>query len=285
MEVCVRMVIGGKNFDLCNDFCIMGILNVTPDSFSDGGRTDWNNISAIIGRVESMISEGADIIDIGGQTTQIGYTEIDSNIEIRRVVPVIREIKKHFDIPVSIDTYRSNVAIEAIRAGADMVNDIWGLKYDDQMAHVVASSGVSYCLAHNSRRMPTSNFLGYIKTDLSTQINRAMDAGINTNKIIVDPGISLGKTCHQNLMLLNNLEVLLQLGYPVLLGVSRKNFMKNICDTSPSERIEMTIAANVVGALKGCTIFRVHDIKENKKALLMTRSIINSKFICGGELS
>lgn len=260
-----------------NSVYIMGILNVTPDSFSDGGRKDWNNIKSILKRVETMIDEGADIIDIGGQTTQIGYKEIDSAIEINRVVPVIQEIKKNFDIPISIDTYRSEVAIQAIQAGADMVNDIWGLKYESGLAKAVADSGVAYCLAHNCERTIMNDLLDIMKVSINQQLAKAIKAGINRDKIIIDPGISLGKTSRQNLVILNNIKYFNDIGFPILLGVSRKNFMNDIVQSGPHQRIEMTIAANIIGIIQGCSIIRVHDIKENKRAVMMAQAIYNAK--------
>lgn len=270
------MIIGNKQFDLTEHFYIMGILNITPDSFSDGGRKDWNDMKSILKRVEKMIEQGADIIDVGGQTTQIGYTEIDAELEIKRVMPVIKEIKRCFDIPISIDTYRSKVASRVIQAGVDMVNDIWGLKYDDQMPKIVAESGVVYCLTHNCAEPNMENFLKRVYADLNNQIEKAASAGITKEKIIIDIGISLGKTAEQNLLLLNNLRCFQNLHYPMLLGVSRKNFMNNVWKSEPTQRIEMTIAANVIGLMNGCTFFRVHDIEENRKALLMAQAIKNA---------
>lgn len=270
------MFIRGKNFDLENSVYIMGILNITPDSFSDGGRKDWDNLESILNRVEIMVEEGADIVDVGGQTTQIGYSEIDESIEIDRVVPVIQEIRRNFDIPISVDTYRTGVAIQAIQAGADMVNDIWGLKNDDELAKVIANSGVAYCLTHNCNQPIQSNFLGTIKADLSKQLTKAFKAGIRKDKIIIDPGISLGKSIEQNLFLLKNIKCFQKLGFPILLGVSRKNFMNGIIESEPNQRIEMTIAANIIAIMQGCSIIRVHDIRENKKAIMMAQAIKNA---------
>lgn len=267
------MLIGNRQFYLEDSVYIMGILNITPDSFSDGGRKDWNNLDSILERVEVMIGEGADIIDVGGQTTKIGYTEINESIEINRVVPAIRAIKSHFDIPISVDTYRAEVAIQAIRAGADMVNDIWGLKKDAKLAKVVATANVAYCLAHNCENIIQNNFIDEIITDLNRQITRALEAGIARDKIIIDPGISLGKSAEQNFYLLKKFECFQKIGFPILLGVSRKNFMNTIMESEPDQRIEMTIAANAISIIKGCSIIRVHDIKANKKALLMAQAI------------
>lgn len=271
------MVIGKRWFDFDNSVYIMGILNITPDSFSDGGRKDWNNLDAILRRVEEMISAGADIIDVGGQTTQVGYREIDAAIERQRIVPVIKEIKRCFDVVISVDTYRAEVADQAINAGADMVNDIWGLKKSDELAQVVANSGVAYCLANYYEKRIQDNFLENIKYDLCNQLKKAIKAGINTDKIIIDPGISLGKNYEENMFLLKNLEYFKELGFPVLLGASRKNFMNRILQSEPSKRVEMTIAVNAIGIIKGCSIVRVHDVEENKKAIAIANAIRNAE--------
>lgn len=271
------MEIGKKYFDFDRSVYVMGILNITPDSFSDGGRKDWNNLEKILKHVDEMISEGADIIDVGGQTTQVGYKEIDAEIEKKRIVPVIKEIKRCFDIVISVDTYRAEVADQAINAGADMVNDIWGLKKSPELAHIVANSGVAYCLANYFDIENKNNFLKNVKYDLCKQLDKAIKAGISSDKIIIDPGISLGKNYEENMCLLNNLEYFKALGFPMLLGVSRKNFMNKVLQSKPSERVEMTIAANAIGIIKGCSIVRVHDIKQNKRAVAIANAIREAK--------
>lgn len=270
------MKIGNKNFDLNKNVYVMGILNVTPDSFSDGGR--YNDIGFAMEHVKEMIEDGADIIDVGGESTRPGYTLLSDEEEIERVVPVIKKIKENFDIPISIDTYKSRVAQAAINAGADLVNDIWGLKYDNEMAKVISKYNVPCCLMHN-RDMdsrPYKNYLTDVLNDLQDCVNIAHEAGIKDDKIIVDPGVGFGKTLEMNLQIMKNLELLKLLNYPILLGTSRKSMIGLTLDLSSNERVEGTVATSVMGVMKGCSIIRVHDVKENKRAIKMTRAILNS---------
>ena len=186
------MRIGNHEFDIKNDTYIMGILNVTPDSFSDGGR--FNQLDAALAHTKQMIEEGATIIDVGGESTRSGYTKISDEEEIGRVVPVIRAIKEQFDIPVSIDTYKSAVAEAAIEAGADLVNDIWGLKYDPKMADVIARHDVACCLMHNRDNMDYNDFMEDMLNDLRETIAIAKKAGIADDKIMLDPGVGYAKS-------------------------------------------------------------------------------------------
>ncbi len=269
------MKIGNKIFDLKNEVYIMGILNVTPDSFSDGGR--WNEKDAALFRVEQMIKEGASIIDIGGESTRPGYTVISEDEEIDRVVPVIEAVKNRFDVSVSVDTYKSKVAEAACMSGADLVNDIWGLKGDKDMAKVIAKAGVPCCLMHNRNveQYPYDSFIEDVLTDLKNSVSIALDAGIDTNKIILDPGVGFGKSYEQNLQIMNNCQLIRELGYPVLLGTSRKSMIGLTLDLPVEERLEGTIATTVMGVMKGCSIIRVHDVKENYRAVKMTMAILN----------
>lgn len=270
------MRIGNREFDLENNVYVMGILNVTPDSFSDGGR--WNNMDSALRQTERMLEEGAAIIDIGGESTRPGHTRISDNEEAERVVPYIERIKKEFDIPVSIDTYKALVAREAIEAGADMVNDIWGFKGDVQMASVVAEYGVPCCIMHNRdlKERPYNNLIEDILNDLKGSINIGISAGVDKTMLITDPGIGFGKTCEDNLKVMNNLEKLRKLGCPILLGTSRKSMIGLTLDLPVEERLEGTIATSVFGVMKGCSIIRVHDVKENYRAIRMTQAMINS---------
>ena len=186
------MIIAGKEFDIENRTYIMGILNVTPDSFSDGGKFD--NLDNALKHVEQMIEEGADIIDVGGESTRPGYTLLTDEEEISRVVPVIKAIKSRFDIPVSIDTYKSGVATAALDAGADMVNDIWGLKYDRKIADVIAKTDSFCCLMHNRNNTDYNDFMTDMMNDLKETVEIAKAAGIKDDKIILDPGVGFGKT-------------------------------------------------------------------------------------------
>ncbi|SFB04073.1 Dihydropteroate synthase [Acetitomaculum ruminis DSM 5522] len=269
------MLIGNKEFDVWNNTYIMGILNVTPDSFSDGG--DFNNIEAAINHTEKMIEEGASIIDVGGESTRPGYTLISDEEEISRVVPVIKAIKERFDTVVSIDTYKSGVAKAAIEAGADMVNDIWGLKYDPKMAKVVAKEDVCVCIMHNRDNTDYGDFMPDVLADLKESIDIAKKAGIKDERIIVDPGVGFGKTYENNLEVINKVEQLKQFGYPVLLATSRKSVIAKTYETkTPKDRVEGTLVTTVMGVEKGCSFVRVHDVFANNRAIIMTKAVLNS---------
>ncbi len=265
------MIIQGKPYD--ERVYIMGILNVTPDSFSDGGR--FNNIDAALYRAEQIVNEGGDIIDIGGESTRPGYTKISDEEEIERTAPIIEAISGCFDLPVSIDTYKSKVAEAALKAGAAMVNDIWGFKYDKNIAKVTAEYGAACCLMHNRDNTDYTNLIEDIKKELESSVEIALSAGVPGDKICVDPGIGFGKTYEQNLMTLKMLDEFNSLGYPVLLGTSRKSVIGLTLDLPADRRLEGTIATSVMGTMKGCRFLRVHDVLENKRAVLMTERILN----------
>lgn len=268
------MRIGDRYFDTAYHCYIMGILNVTPDSFFDGGR--FQGIDRALYRVEEMLGGGADIVDVGGESTRPGYTKISAEEEIERVVPVIERIKARFDVPVSLDTCKADVAEAGIRAGADMINDIWGLKYDGRMAEVIAKAGVSCCLMHNRKEAVYREFITDVIDDLQESVSLAKEAGIEEDKIILDPGIGFGKTCEQNLEMIAKLDKLHVLGYPLLLGCSRKSVIGLTLDVPASERLEGTLATSVIGVMKGCSFVRVHDIKENARAVKMAEAVRNS---------
>lgn len=266
------LIIGNKKFDLKNKCYIMGILNVTPDSFSDGGK--WNNMDSALKHAEEMINEGASIIDIGGESTRPGHVVITETEEIERVVPIIERVKKEFDIPVSIDSYKSNVVDAALKAGADFVNDIWGLKYDDKMAALIAKAGVPCCLMHNRHEANYKDFMEDMKNDLRETIDIAKKAGIEKDKIILDPGVGFGKTYENNLTAINHLEELNELGYPLLLATSRKSVIGLTLDLPADQRVEGTVATSVMGVMKGASFVRVHDVKENYRAIRMVEAIL-----------
>lgn len=265
-------IIGNKEFDLENKCYIMGILNVTPDSFSDGGK--WNNMDSALKHTEEMIKEGASIIDIGGESTRPGHVVISEGEEIERVVPIIERVKKEFDIVVSIDSYKSNVVEAALKVGADLVNDIWGLKHDERMAELIAKSGAACCLMHNRHEANYNNFMEDMKNDLRETIEIAQKAGIAKDKIILDPGVGFGKTYENNLTAINHLEELKELGYPVLLATSRKSVIGLTLDLPADQRVEGTVATSVMGVMKGASFVRVHDVKENLRAIRMTEAIL-----------
>lgn len=266
------MKIGCREFQTRNKTYIMGILNITPDSFSDGGS--YNSLEKALFRTEEMIAEGADIIDIGGESTRPGYTEITEEEEIERVCPVIEKIKTEFNIPISLDTYHSKTARAGIEAGVDLINDIWGLKYDPDMAGVIAAGGVVCCLMHNRRNGTYTSFLEEVTADLAECVYIAGQAGIPDDRIILDPGVGFAKSYEQNLEIIRHLEELQLLGYPVLLGASRKSVIGNALGLPTEERIEGTLATSVMAVMKGCSFVRVHDIKENVRAVKMAEAIL-----------
>lgn len=267
------MKIGNREFKTTGHTYIMGILNVTPDSFSDGGK--WNNPDAALQHAQQMIEEGADIIDIGGESTRPGYTLLSDEEEIGRVVPMIEMIKKQFDIPVSVDTYKSGVAKAALAAGADLVNDIWGLKYDKKLAKVIAEAKVPCCLMHNRNNMDYEDFRKELLDDLRETIAIAKSAGIADDQVILDPGVGFAKTREQNLTAIHHLDDLHTLGYPVLLGTSRKSVIGLTLDLPSTERVEGTLATTVFGVLHGAMFVRVHDVKENARTIKMTEAILH----------
>lgn len=269
------MIIGTRSFDTEHHTYIMGILNVTPDSFSDGGK--WNSQEAAKRHVADMVAEGADIIDIGGESTRPGYTLLSEEEEIARVFPVIEMVKANFDVPVSIDTYKSKVAKAAIEAGADLVNDIWGLKYDPELAGVIADSGAACCLMHNRKEADYREFMPELLDDLRETLAIAKKAGIGEDKILLDPGVGFGKAYEHNLEAIRRLEEMQVFGYPVLLGTSRKSVIGLALGLPAEERVEGTLATTVIGVMKHAAFVRVHDIKENARAIRMTEAILGRK--------
>lgn len=266
------MIIGGKNFDVEHETYVMGILNVTPDSFSDGGK--YNGMDQAMEHARQMILDGADIIDVGGESTRPGHIQITDEEEIARVTPVIEKLKKEFDVPVSIDTYKSKVAEAAVLAGADLVNDIWGLKYDEKIAGVIAKHNVACCLMHNRDNTEYQNFLNDFMEDMQECVRIAKAAGIADDKIILDPGVGFGKTCEMNLEIIDKLEIMQKLGYPILLGTSRKSVIGLTLDLPVDEREEGTLVTTVYGVQKGSAFVRVHDVKKNKRAIQMTKALM-----------
>lgn len=265
------MVIGNKIFE--NNTYIMGILNVTPDSFSDGGK--WNTLDSALKHAEQMIEEGADIIDIGGESTRPQYTQISDDEEINRIIPVIEAVTSNFDVPVSVDTYKSRVADAALSAGAVLINDIWGFKYDKKIADVCKKYNASCCLMHNRTKAVYNDFFEDVISDLKNSIAIAENAGIAHEKICIDPGIGFAKSLEQNLRLTQNVDVLDKLGFPILLGTSRKSMIGLTLDLPSDQRLEGTLVTSVIAAQKHCLFVRVHDVKENYRAIKMTRALMN----------
>ena len=266
------MKIGNREFDVKNKTYIMGILNVTPDSFSDGGK--WNDMDHALKHTEAMIAEGADILDIGGESTRPGHTPVGAQEEIERVLPVIEAVKSRFDIPISVDTYKGCVAEESLKHGADLINDIWGLKYDPEMAPVIARYNAPCCLMHNKDNTEYNNFIVDMLAETQECVNIAKRAGIADDKIILDPGVGFGKTYEMNLMTMDNLELFRKLGYPVLLGTSRKSMIGNALNLPVTEREEGTLVTTVMAVENRYGFVRVHDVKKNKRAIQMTEAIL-----------
>lgn len=266
------MQIGKRQFNIKNHTYVMGILNVTPDSFSDGNQ--WNEQDKALKHVEEMLAEGMDILDIGGESTRPGYTQISVQEEIERVVPVIEAVKSRFDVPVSLDTYKADVAKAGIQAGVDLINDIWGLKYDAEMAKVIAESNVACCLMHNRKDAEYKNLLKDMQKDLRESLKRAEAAGIAKDKIILDPGIGFAKSYADNLEVLKACGEFRILEYPLLLGCSRKSVIGYALDLPVEERLEGTLATTVMAVLQGYSFVRVHDIKENVRAIRMTEAVL-----------
>ena len=283
------MKIGNIEFNLTTPHTyVMGILNVTPDSFSDGGS--FCDLDIALTHVQQMIDEGADIIDVGGESTRPGYIKVPIEEEIERVCDVISVIKDHVDIPISIDTYKVKVAEAAIKAGADMVNDIWGLRFDadegvTDMARLVAESDVPVILMHNddySRNLSErvapkyseEEVLQRVLDGLGLSVAMAKRAGVRDDRIILDPGIGFAKTQRENMLMLRDLKKLVDASsYPVLLAASRKSVIGNALDLPVDQREEGTIATSVLAAETGCSFVRVHDVEKNVRAIRMYEAI------------
>ena len=287
-----EFIINGKVFSWGVRTYIMGILNLTPDSFSgDGLFTGQDDpVEAALNQARQYVTAGVDIIDVGGESTRPGAQYVDEQEEVHRVVPVIQRLAAEFDIILSIDTYKAKVADAAISVGANMVNDVWGLNADPDLARVVAKWRTPIILMHNRSSwahaeikehlggryvgVPYDNLINDIKSELLDSVRIAENAGIANEKIILDPGIGFGKTVEQNLELLNRLDEIRALGYPILIGPSRKSFIGYTLDVAPNDRLEGTAAAVAVGISRGADIVRVHDVSFMKRVACMTDAIV-----------
>lgn len=267
---------GKYNLSLGTKTYIMGILNITPDSFSDGGNyLDMNNA---IKHAKKMIDDGADIIDIGGESTRPGSIEVTAKDELNRVLPVVENLVKELDVLISVDTYKADVAEKVLQAGAHIINDIWGLQKDKNMAEVIAKFDVPVVIMHNQNGTEYDiDIMQSITEFFEKSIDIALKAGIKKEKIILDPGIGFGKTPEQNIHVMSRLEELNKLGYPILLGTSRKSMIGKILDLPSNERVEGTLSTSVIGIMKGIDIIRVHDIKENLRTVKVADAIIRGR--------
>ncbi|MGL4999139.1 MAG: dihydropteroate synthase [Cetobacterium sp.] len=263
----------GKTFYLNNETLIMGILNVTPDSFSDGGN--FNSLTAAFEHAKKLIADGAHILDIGGQSTRPGHIEVDLETEISRVVPIIKKVSTELNCIISIDTYRYEVAEAAIKAGAHIINDVWGFQKDSgEMAKIAAKYNCVVIAMHNQNsKIYDNDIIISMKKFFKTTFKVAEENGMNINNIIIDPGIGFGKGYEENIEVLNRLNELSFIA-PILIGVSKKGFIGKPLNLSPNDRIEGTIAVNTLAVYKGAKILRVHNVLEHKKALSIIDKII-----------
>jgi dihydropteroate synthase len=267
-----------RTFTLGKRTLLMGVLNVTPDSFSDGGL--FFDKETAIARGLKMVEEGADFIDIGGESTRPGSKPLGLEEELRRVIPVIEFLAKEVDAPISIDTYKSTVAKKAIEAGAQIINDISGLQFDPSLSQVAAKEDVPLVLMHirgNPETMQKNilykSLFSEIIQYLKDSIQRAESAGVESEQIIIDPGIGFGKTVEDNLLILKNLQEFKILGKPLLLGTSRKRFIGKILNADVTERLEGTLSSIVVGVLNGAHIIRCHDVIQAKRAIAIADAV------------
>ncbi|KAB2953081.1 dihydropteroate synthase [Heliorestis acidaminivorans] len=262
----------GKEISVGERSLIMAILNLTPDSFSDGGS--YKDVKKALERMEEMVTEGADLIDIGAESTRPGAIPLTAEEEIARLQPFLQELVKHCPLPISIDTYKSQVARYALEEGAHIINDVWGLRYDREIATVAAQYGAPLILMHNQKEKVYQDLMANILASLAESINWAQSAGLAEEAIIIDPGIGFGKTYEQNLQVLQSLQELRVLGKPILLGTSRKSVIGNTLDVPIAERLEGTLATSVYGIIAGADILRVHDVQAHVRAAKMTDVLV-----------
>lgn len=257
----VRLKTAKKTYELTKRTHIMGILNVTPDSFSDGGN--YTSVETAVKQAIDMEKSGADIIDIGGESTRPGHQSVSLKEELNRVIPIVQAVKDNVGIPISIDTYKAEVARRAIEAGAEIINDIWGAKKDPNIADVAAEYSTPIVLMHNRLNKNYQSLIDDMKKDLQESIDIAIHAGVKKENIILDPGIGFAKTIEDNIAVMNQLEKLTSLDYPILLGTSRKSFIGEVLNSPASDRDNGTGATTCLGITKGAKIVRVHNVKLN----------------------
>ncbi len=263
---------GDYELDYSSKTLIMGILNATPDSFSDGGQ--YNHLDAAVEHAQQMVEEGADIIDIGGESTRPGFVPVSLEEELHRAIPVVREVAKYVKVPISIDTYKAEVAKQAIEAGAHIINDIWGAKADPKMAEVAAFYQVPIIIMHNRENRNYQSLIPDMLSDLYESIKIVKGAGVKDEQIILDPGIGFAKDFDQNIEVMKNLDKFTALGYPVLLGTSRKGMIGHVLDLPPHERAEGTAATVCLGITKGIHITRVHDVLHISRTAKMMDALV-----------
>jgi len=271
----------GLSLELGHRTLVMGILNITPDSFSDGGS--YMDVDAAVERARRMAEEGADLIDIGGESTRPGHEPVSAEEEIRRIVPVIQAVREQVKLPISVDTYKPETARAALEAGAHILNDIWGFKQDPQMAAVAADYGCPVILMHNRRERDYLDFVPDVLADLQGSLDRAKAAGVAPENVWLDPGIGFAKDYDENLELMGHLDKIVALGYPVLLATSRKLFIRTVLGLPASDVVEGTNATTSIGILQGCQMVRVHDVKQAVRTARMTDAIVYRQAAKGDE--
>lgn len=264
---------GGTTFRWGERTYVMGIVNVSPDSFSGDGLS---SVEAAVEQAKRFVADGADIIDVGGESTRPGSTPISVEEELRRVIPVVKRLAKELSVPLSVDTYKFEVAQRALDAGARMINDIWGLKAEPKLAQLAAEKRVPIILMSNQRDKPQRYIVPAVISDLKRSIDVALDAGVPWENIIIDPGIGFGKTLEQNLELVWRLDELRVLGRPILLGTSRKSMIGLVLDLPPEERLEGTAASVAIGIARGADIVRVHDVRQMVRVCRMSDAIVRA---------
>jgi dihydropteroate synthase len=276
------LVVGRSRFEWGTRTFLMGIVNLTPDSFSGdgllaagapGGATD--TAGAAVAQARQMVADGADLLDVGGESSRPGHEPVAADEELRRVVPALRAIRAALpDVPLSIDTTKRQVAEAALEAGADMINDVWGVGPSDDLARLAAERGVALVLMHNRREARYRSVVAEVVADLQRALDRAVASGVSWQALIVDPGIGFGKTAEHNLALLRDLSTLTRLGRPVLLGTSRKSTIGKVLDLPADERLEGTLATTALAIAGGIDILRVHDVRANARAARMSDAIV-----------
>ncbi len=264
---------GNITLELGKRTLVMGILNATPDSFSDGGRYD--DVAAAVAHAKQMAADGADLIDIGGESTRPGNEPVSLEEELARVLPVIRAVREALpDMPISIDTYKAETARQALEAGAHIINDVWALQADPAMADVAASFGCPVIISHNRTNRDYTDLAADVCRDLTRSVQKAIAAGVEARNIWLDPGIGFAKDYDDNLALMGRLDAIVALGYPVLLGTSRKRFIQRTLDLPPDDIVEGTAATVALGIAQGCQLVRVHDVQAIKRTCLMADAIV-----------
>jgi dihydropteroate synthase len=252
----------------------MGIINVSPDSFSGDGLS---SVDAAVAQAQRFVAEGVDILDVGGESTRPNSAPMTVDEELRRVIPVLERLAGKVKVPLSVDTYKFEVARRALEAGAEMINDIWGLKREPRLAELAADRGVPVILMSNQRDRPVRNIVPAVLSNLKRAVDLALDAGVPWENIIIDPGIGFGKTLEQNLELVRRLDELKVLGRPVLLGTSRKSMIGLVLNLPAEERLEGTAASIAIGIARGADMVRVHDVKEMMRVCRMSDAIVRGK--------